>query len=71
MLIGGAHLEGERHVAWNFVSSSKEPIESAKRAKLPEDEMKRLEKDIQTATDKTIADINSHLAHKEKDLLNI
>ena len=46
-------------------------IENAKKAKLPEDEMKRLEKDIQAATDKAIAEINSHLAHKEKELLTV
>jgi ribosome recycling factor len=46
-------------------------IETVKRAKLPEDDSKRLEKDVQTATDKAIADINSHLAHKEKDLLTV
>ncbi|GJL97577.1 MAG: hypothetical protein DHS20C06_13940 [Hyphobacterium sp.] len=30
MLCGGAHLSGERHIAWNFVSSSKTRIEKAK-----------------------------------------
>jgi hypothetical protein len=30
MLLGGAPLDGERHVWWNFVSSSKERIEQAK-----------------------------------------
>ena len=30
-LLGGAPLEGERHIWWNFVSSSKERIEQAKR----------------------------------------
>ena len=30
MLVGGAALDGERHVFWNFVSSSKERIEQAK-----------------------------------------
>jgi len=30
MLVGGAALEGERHIWWNFVSSSKERIERAK-----------------------------------------
>ncbi|MBP7141552.1 MAG: ribosome recycling factor [Opitutaceae bacterium] len=49
----------------------RDAIESAKKAKLPEDESKRLEKDIQTATDKAIADINQHLAHKEKELTTI
>lgn len=30
MLLGGAPLDGERHVWWNFVSSSRERIEAAK-----------------------------------------
>lgn len=30
MLLGGAPLDGERHLWWNFVSSSKERIEQAK-----------------------------------------
>ncbi len=30
MLVGGARLSGDRHVWWNFVSSSKERIERAK-----------------------------------------
>jgi len=32
MLLGGAPLDGPRHVWWNFVSSSREKIEAAKRA---------------------------------------
>lgn len=31
MLIGGAPLDGERHIWWNFVSSSRDRIEQAKR----------------------------------------
>src|SRR3954468_2374469 len=49
----------------------RDAIEQVKKAKLSEDDTKRLEKDIQTATDKSIADINTHLAHKEKDLLTV
>lgn len=49
----------------------RDSIEAGKKAKLPEDETKRLEKDIQGATDKAIAEINTHLAHKEKDLLTV
>jgi redox-sensitive bicupin YhaK (pirin superfamily) len=30
MLLGGAPLDGERHIDWNFVSSSLERIERAK-----------------------------------------
>jgi redox-sensitive bicupin YhaK (pirin superfamily) len=30
MLIGGAPLDGERHLWWNFVASSRERIEQAK-----------------------------------------
>lgn len=46
MLLGGAPLDGPRHIWWNFVSSSKERIEQAKRdwkegrfAKVPGDEV--------------------------------
>ncbi len=46
-------------------------LESAKKAKLPEDEAKRVEKEVQAATDKAIADINTALAAKEKDLLTV
>jgi ribosome recycling factor len=45
--------------------------EQAKKAKLPEDEAKRLEKDIQAATDKAIKDIDTNLAHKEKELVTV
>jgi redox-sensitive bicupin YhaK (pirin superfamily) len=31
MLLGGAPLDGERHIWWNFVASSRERIEQAKR----------------------------------------
>jgi len=30
LLLGGAPLDGPRHIWWNFVSSSKERIEQAK-----------------------------------------
>lgn len=59
--------EGRVHVR----NVRRDAIEHVKKAKLPEDEAKRLEKDIQTSTDKSIADINTHLAHKEKDLLTV
>jgi ribosome recycling factor len=59
--------EGRVHVR----NVRRDAIEHVKKAKLPEDEAKRLEKDIQTATDKAIADINQHLAHKEKELTTV
>ena len=31
MIVGGARLAGERHIEWNFVSSSRKRIEQAKR----------------------------------------
>jgi redox-sensitive bicupin YhaK (pirin superfamily) len=49
MLLGGARLDGERHIWWNFVSSSRERIEQAKRdwktgrfAKVPGDELESM-----------------------------
>ena len=49
----------------------RDALEALKKAKLPEDESKRMEKDIQTMTDRAIKDIGDHLAHKEKDLLAV
>lgn len=46
-------------------------LDALKKAKLPEDESKRLEKEIQQATDQAIASIAEHLAAKEKDLLEV
>jgi ribosome recycling factor len=46
-------------------------LENLKKAKLPEDDSKRLEKEIQAVTDKAITEIATHLAHKEKDLLTV
>jgi redox-sensitive bicupin YhaK (pirin superfamily) len=49
MLFGGAPLEGRRHIFWNFVSSSEERIERAKRdwsedrfPKVPGDDLERI-----------------------------
>ena len=46
-------------------------LDALKKAKLSQDDTKRLEKDIQVATDAAIKSINEHLAHKEKDLLAV
>ncbi|HVU25352.1 MAG TPA: ribosome recycling factor [Opitutus sp.] len=59
--------EGRVHVR----NLRRDGIDAVKKAKLPEDETKRVDKEIQTATDKAIADINAHLAAKEKDLLTV
>jgi ribosome recycling factor len=59
--------EGRVHLR----NARRDALESVKKAKLPEDEAKRLEKDIQAATDKATKDINDHLAAKEKDLLSV
>lgn len=56
--------EGRVHVR----NVRRDVLEQVKKAKLPEDESKRLEKDVQTATDNAIKSIESHLAHKEKEL---
>ena len=49
----------------------RESLEALKKVGLPEDEMKRSEKEVQTLTDKFTKDINDHLAHKEKELLAV
>jgi redox-sensitive bicupin YhaK (pirin superfamily) len=49
MIVGGAPMDGPRHIFWNFVSSSKERIEKAKAdwrderfPKVPGDELERI-----------------------------
>jgi ribosome recycling factor len=59
--------EGRVHLR----NARRDALEALKKAKPPEDEAKRLEKDIQTATDKATKDINDHLAAKEKELLSV
>lgn len=59
--------EGRVHVR----NVRRDSIEAVKKAKLSEDETKRLEKEIQQSTDKAIADINAHLTAKEKDLMTV
>ena len=59
--------EGRVHVR----NVRRDALETLKKAKLPEDESKRLEKDVQTATDAAIKSINDHLATKEKELLAV
>jgi ribosome recycling factor len=59
----------------NVRHGRRDAMESAKKALkdglISEDEEKRLTKDIQTATDKAIKDIDAHLAHKEKELTTV
>lgn len=59
--------EGRVHVR----NVRRDVLEALKKAKLPEDEAKRTEKEIQVLTDKMIADIAGHLAAKEKELLAV
>jgi ribosome recycling factor len=42
-----------------------------KDGKITEDDLKRMEKEVQAATDKTIKDIGEQLAKKEKELLTV
>jgi ribosome recycling factor len=57
-----------RHVRRDAMEASKK---LKKDGNISEDDEKRLEKDVQTATDKSIKDIDTALAHKEKELLNV
>ena len=59
--------EGRVHVR----NVRRDALETAKKAKLPEDDSKRLDKDVQVITDAAIKSIGDHLAHKEKDLLTV
>ncbi|MBI2517215.1 MAG: ribosome recycling factor [Opitutae bacterium] len=57
-----------RHIRRDAMEASKK---QKKDGKLSEDDEKRLEKDVQTATDKSIKDIDTALAHKEKELMTV
>jgi ribosome recycling factor len=59
--------EGRVHIR----NIRRDTLESVKKAKFPEDEAKRIEKDIQAATDKAIKDIGDHFTAKEKELLAV
>jgi ribosome recycling factor len=59
----------------NIRHARRDAMEAVKKGKkdgkISEDDEKRLEKDIQAATDKAIKDIDGHLAAKEKDLTTL
>lgn len=59
--------EGRVHVR----NIRRDGMEAVKKAKLPEDEAKRVDKEIQIATDKSIKDINDNLAKKEAELMTV
>jgi ribosome recycling factor len=56
-------------------SVRRDVLEIAKKAQkdkiLSEDDLKRFEKDVQSATDEAIAKIDTHFSAKEKDLLQV
>jgi ribosome recycling factor len=57
-----------RHIRRDAMEATKR---LQKDGKISEDDEKRLEKEIQTATDKAIKDIDTSLAGKEKELLTV
>ena len=59
--------EGRVHVR----NVRRDAIEAVRKAGLPEDEAKRLEKEIQAATDRNTKEIGDHLAHKENELMAV
>jgi ribosome recycling factor len=66
-------LAEEGHVS--IRSARRDSMETAKKqqkeGKLSEDDAKRIEKEIQTTTDRFIKDIDAHLAAKEKELTTV
>ena len=59
----------------NLRHARRDAMEAAKKAKkdgkISEDEEKRIEKEVQAATDKSIKDVDTALAHKEKELTTV
>jgi len=56
-------------------SARREALESLKKGekdgKITEDDLRRFEKDVQTMTDKKIAEIDQHVVSKEKEILTV
>ncbi len=56
-------------------AARRDGMETAKAAEkagtLTEDDLKRVEKDIQAATDAAVKDIDQHTAHKKKEILTV
>ncbi|HLP08025.1 MAG TPA: ribosome-recycling factor, partial [Opitutaceae bacterium] len=56
-------------------NARRDGVDAVKKAlkdgKLSEDDAKKLEKDIQTSTDRLIKDIGDHLTKKEQELLKV
>jgi ribosome recycling factor len=57
-----------RHARRDAMEASKK---QKKDGKLSEDDEKRLEKEVQAATDRSIKEIDTHLANKEKELMTV
>lgn len=57
-----------RHIRRDAMEAAKK---LKKDGKISEDDEKRLEKEVQAATDAAIKDIDGHLAKKEKDLMTV
>ena len=62
---GRVSVRSSRHAGMEVVKKQQ------KEGKISEDDARRLEKDIQVTTDRSIKDIESHLAAKEKELLTV
>jgi ribosome recycling factor len=63
--------EGRVHIR-NVRRDSMDGLKKAQKdGKVSEDDFKRLEKEVQTTTDKIIKDIGDHVAKKEKELLTV
>ncbi len=56
-------------------SARRDGIESLKKGQkdgfITEDDLRRLEKEVQNLTDKSVADIDQHIASKEKEVLTV
>ena len=67
----GLAEEGRVHVR-NVRRDAMDTLNRAEKdGDISEDDLKRFEKDVQTFTDDSVKEIGEHLAHKEKELLEI
>ena len=70
--VSAKYAEASRVVVRNIRRDAMETVKKMEKDKqISEDDLKRHEKDIQKATDDTIAKIDAALAHKDKEIMEV
>ena len=70
--VAAKYAEATRVAVRNIRREGMETVKKLEKdKKISEDDMKRFEKDIQKATDDTIAKVDATLQHKDKEIMEV